>query len=190
VICGPLLLLAYVGTNIIWLSLMITPILCGLFLCVLNLPLFLLCHIFWSMSSHSLPAPSKPSSATMAVSSITPTLAHSPPPKGYFYGCLIHTLLRRMVKPSVSFAPSIICWCPGVALMPSPLSMPCVPPGFPPLAVRSYVRAVRPCPEQRLAIRPRAQAVRQPLEQRLVVRPPPQAVRPPGPSRLLRRLLH
>jgi hypothetical protein len=63
---------------------------------------------FSLMSPHSLATPSKPSSATMAVSLITPPLAHSSPPMGYFCGCPIHTLLRRMVKPSASFAPSII----------------------------------------------------------------------------------
>jgi hypothetical protein len=59
-------LLAYLTTNIIWLSLMITLILCGLFLCALNLTFFLLCQKKSLMSPHSLPAPSKPSSATMA----------------------------------------------------------------------------------------------------------------------------
>jgi hypothetical protein len=77
---------------------MITPILCGLFFCALNLTLFQPCRIFLLMSPHSLAAPSKQSSATMAVSSITPPLAHSSPSKGYFCGCLIPTLLRRMVK--------------------------------------------------------------------------------------------
>jgi hypothetical protein len=65
--------------------------------------------LFSPMSSHSLIAPSKLSSVRMVVSSITPPLAHSLPPKGYFCGCLVHTLLRIMVKPSASFPPSIIC---------------------------------------------------------------------------------
>jgi hypothetical protein len=37
-------MLEYLATNIIWLSLMITLILCGLFLCTLNLTLFSLCQ--------------------------------------------------------------------------------------------------------------------------------------------------
>jgi hypothetical protein len=65
---------------------------------------------FSLMSPHSLAAPSKQSSVTMAVSSITPPLTHSSPPKGYFYECLVPTLLHKTVKPNVSFAPSII-WC-------------------------------------------------------------------------------
>jgi hypothetical protein len=105
-------LLVYLATNIIWLFLMITPILCGLFLCELNLTLFPLCQIFSLMSPHSLAAPLKPSSATMVMSSIMPPLVHSSPPKGYFCGCLVHTLLHIMVKPSASFAPSIICCVP------------------------------------------------------------------------------
>jgi hypothetical protein len=113
VIYGVLLLLVYLAINTIWLSLMITPILCGLFLYVLNLTLFLLCQIFSLMTPHSFAAPSKPSSATMVMSSITPPLTHSSSLKGYFYGCLISTLLRRMVKPSASFALSIICCVPS-----------------------------------------------------------------------------
>jgi hypothetical protein len=62
------------------------------------------------MSPHSLATPSKPSSVIMVVSSITPPLAHSSPPKGYFCGCLIPTLLHRTVKTRASFAPSIICY--------------------------------------------------------------------------------
>jgi hypothetical protein len=64
---------------------------------------------FSLMSPHSLAALSKPSSATMVVSSITPPLTHSSSPKGYFCGCLVPTLLRRTVKPNTSFAPLIIC---------------------------------------------------------------------------------
>jgi hypothetical protein len=67
---------------------------------------------FSLMSLHSLTAPSKQSSVTMTVSSITPPLAHALPPKRYFCGCLILTLLRRTVKPNASFAPSIICCVP------------------------------------------------------------------------------
>jgi hypothetical protein len=67
---------------------------------------------FSLMYSHSLAASSKSSSATMAMSSLTPSLTHSSPPKGYFYGCLVHILLRRTVKSSVSFTPSIICCVP------------------------------------------------------------------------------
>jgi hypothetical protein len=73
---------------------------------------FSLCQIFSLMSPHSLAVPSKPSSATMAVSLITPSLAHSSPPTGYFCGCLVHTLFRRTVKSSASFTSSIICCVP------------------------------------------------------------------------------
>jgi hypothetical protein len=45
-------LLAYMATNIIWLFLMITPSLCGLFLSTLNLSLFLLCQIFSHVSTY------------------------------------------------------------------------------------------------------------------------------------------
>jgi hypothetical protein len=68
--------------------------------------------IFSFMSSHNLAVPSKPSSVIMVVSSITHPLAHSSPPKGYFCGCRVTTLLRRIVKPSASFVPSIICCVP------------------------------------------------------------------------------
>jgi hypothetical protein len=61
------------------------------------------------MFPHSLAEPSKLSSATMVVSSITPPLAHSSPPKGFFCGCLVPTLHCRTVKSSTSSAPSIIC---------------------------------------------------------------------------------
>jgi hypothetical protein len=47
------------------------------------------------LSPRSLAAPSKPSSVTMVMSSITSPLAHSSPPKGYFCRCLVPTLLRR-----------------------------------------------------------------------------------------------
>jgi hypothetical protein len=100
------------GSNIIWLSLMITSILCGLFLCALNLTLFALHQKISLMSPHSLAALSKSSSAIMVVSSITPPLAYSSPPNRYFCGCLVPTLLHIMVKLSASFAPSIICYVP------------------------------------------------------------------------------
>jgi hypothetical protein len=45
-------LLAYMATNIIWLFLMITPSLCGLFLSTLNLTLFLLCQKFSHVSTY------------------------------------------------------------------------------------------------------------------------------------------
>jgi hypothetical protein len=112
VTCGLLLLLVYLATNTIWLSLIITPILCGLFLCTLNLTLFPLCQMFWLMSSHSLAAPSKPSNARMVVRSIMLHLTLSSSSKGYFCGCLVHTLLCRTVKPSASFTPLIICSVP------------------------------------------------------------------------------
>jgi hypothetical protein len=64
------------------------------------------------ISPHNLASLSKPSTATIDVSSIMPPLAHSSPPKGYFYGCLVPTLLHRIVKPSTSFTPSIICCVP------------------------------------------------------------------------------
>jgi hypothetical protein len=85
---------------------MITLILCGLFLCTLNLTLFLFCQKNSLMSPHSLPAPSKSSSATIVMSSITPPLVPSSPPKGYFCGCLVPTPLHRTVKMSASFTPS------------------------------------------------------------------------------------
>jgi hypothetical protein len=68
--------------------------------------------IFSLMPPHSLAAPSKPSSATMAVSSIMSPLMHSLPPKGYICRCLVPTLLHRMVNTSASFTPSIICCIP------------------------------------------------------------------------------
>jgi hypothetical protein len=71
---------------------------------------FSLCQKNSFVSPHSLVAPLKSSSATMVVSSITPPLAHSLPPMGYFYGCLVYTLLCRTVKLSASFTLSII-WC-------------------------------------------------------------------------------
>jgi hypothetical protein len=113
VIYGLLLLLAYLATNIIWLSLMITPILlCQFFLYALNLTLFPLCQKNSLISPYSLVAPSKPSSATMAVSSITPPLVHSSSPKGYFHECLVPTLLHKTVMSSASFTPSIIYCVP------------------------------------------------------------------------------
>jgi hypothetical protein len=104
--------LVYLATNTTWLFLMITPILGGFFLCVLSLTLFPLYQKMSLISPHSLAIASKPSSATMVVSSITPPLAHSSPPKGYFCGCLLPTLLCITVKPSAYFAPSIICYVP------------------------------------------------------------------------------
>jgi hypothetical protein len=44
-------LLAYLSVNIIWLSLMTTPILCGLFLCALNPTLFPLVNFFAYVST-------------------------------------------------------------------------------------------------------------------------------------------
>jgi hypothetical protein len=73
---------------------------------------FSLCQFFLLMSPHSLAAPLKPSSAIMTVSLIMPPLAHSSPSMGYFCGCLVHTLLRGMVKPSTSSAPLVICHVP------------------------------------------------------------------------------
>jgi hypothetical protein len=104
-----LMLLAYLAINIIGLSLIITPILCGHFLYALNLTSFPLCQTFSLMSPHNLATPSKSSNAIMVVSSITPPLAHSSPPKGYFCGCLVPTFLCRTVKLSTSSAPLIIC---------------------------------------------------------------------------------
>jgi hypothetical protein len=49
--------------------------------------------------------------------------------------------------------------------MPAPLLVPCVPRAFhrlPQRAVRPHVRAVRPCPKQRLVVRQQAQVVRPP----------------------------
>jgi hypothetical protein len=67
--------------------------------CQKNSPLFL----------RSLAAPSKPSSVTTVVSSTMPPLMHSLPPVGLSCGCPAHTTLHRMIKPSILFAPSIIC---------------------------------------------------------------------------------
>jgi hypothetical protein len=50
-IYGLLLLLAYLATNTIWLSLMITLIFCGLFLCALNLTLFPVYQFFFTYVS-------------------------------------------------------------------------------------------------------------------------------------------
>jgi hypothetical protein len=79
---------------------------------VWTFPLRVKSDIFSLMSPHSLAAPSQQSSATMVVSSITPPLAHSSPPKGYFCGCFVPTLLHKTVKSDASFAPSIICYVP------------------------------------------------------------------------------
>jgi hypothetical protein len=73
---------------------------------------FFTLSIFSLMSLHSLATSSKPSSATIVASLITPPLAHSSPSKGYFCGCIVHTPLRRTVKPSASFASLIICYVP------------------------------------------------------------------------------
>jgi hypothetical protein len=80
------------------------------------------------MSPHSLTAPSKKSSATMAVSLIMPPPAHSSPPMVCFYRCLVHTLFRRMVKPSASFEPLILCCTPTTSITPhTALSTPITP---------------------------------------------------------------
>jgi hypothetical protein len=109
VICRFHQLSVFLGANIIWLSLMITLILCGLFLCALNLTLFPHYQIFLPLFPRSLVAPSKSSSVTTVVSSTIPPPVHSLPPMGLSCGCPAHTPLRRMVKSSVLFAPSIIC---------------------------------------------------------------------------------
>jgi hypothetical protein len=83
---------------------------------------FSLCHIFSLMFPHRLAAPSKPSSAIMAMSSITPPLVHSSPPKGFFYGCLVPTLHHGVVKPSASSAPLIICCAPCSFMLPFQLA--------------------------------------------------------------------
>jgi hypothetical protein len=84
-------------------------ILCGLFLCMLNWTLSPHCQKN-SLFLHSLATPSKPSSVTTVVSSTLMPPVHSLPLVGSSSRCPIHTPLRRMVKPSVLFAPSIICF--------------------------------------------------------------------------------
>jgi hypothetical protein len=111
-ICGSYQLSVFLGASIIWLSLMITLILCRLFLCALNLILFPYCQKISPLFPHSLDTPSKLFSVTMAMSSIMPPPVNSLPPMGSSYGCPVHTPLRRMVKPSVLFVPSIICSAP------------------------------------------------------------------------------
>jgi hypothetical protein len=63
---------------------------------------------FSPLLPHSLVAPSKSSSVTMAVSSTTPPPTHFLPLVGSSCRCHVHRPLRRMVKPSTLFAPSII----------------------------------------------------------------------------------
>jgi hypothetical protein len=106
---GPHQLSVFLGASIIGLSLMITLILCGPFLCALNMTLFPHCQFFLPLFPCSLATPSKPSSVTMVVSSTMPPPMHSLPPVESSCGCPIHTCLHREVKPSVLFAPSIIC---------------------------------------------------------------------------------
>jgi hypothetical protein len=60
------------------------------------------------ISSQSFMTPSKPSNTIMVVSFIMPPPTHSLPPLAYFYGCPVHTTLRRTVKPSASFTQPII----------------------------------------------------------------------------------
>jgi hypothetical protein len=100
------------GANIIWLSLMITLLLCGLLLCALNLTFFPHCQIFLPLFPRSLAALPKLSSMTTVVSSTMPPPMHSLPPVGLSCRCPAHTPLRKMAKPSVLFAPSIICSAP------------------------------------------------------------------------------
>jgi hypothetical protein len=69
-------LLVFLAVSIIWLSLMITLILCGLFLCALNLTPFHIVKFFSSLLPRSLAAPSKTSSVTMVVSSTMPPPMH------------------------------------------------------------------------------------------------------------------
>jgi hypothetical protein len=99
----------FFGASIIWLSLMITLILCEFFLCALNLTLFPHCQKKLPLFPCSLVAPSKMSNVTTVMSSTMPPPMHSLPLVGSSYGCHAHTPLRRMVKPSVLFALSIIC---------------------------------------------------------------------------------
>jgi hypothetical protein len=101
VICGPHQLLVFLRASIIW-FLMITLILCGLFLCTLNLTLFPHCQIFLPLFPRSLATPSKPSSVTTGVSLAMSPPVHSLPLLGLFCGCLAYTPLCRTVKPSVS----------------------------------------------------------------------------------------
>jgi hypothetical protein len=108
-IYGPHWLLVFWGASIIWLSLMITLNLCGLFLCVLNLTLSPHCQIFLPLFPRSLVEASKLSSVIMVMSLTMPPPVHSLPPVGSSCGCPAHTPLRKMVKSSVLFAPSIIC---------------------------------------------------------------------------------
>jgi hypothetical protein len=81
-IYGSLQLLPFMVINTIWLFLMITPILCGFFPCGSNMTPFALYKMFSLMSPHNLAAPSKQSSAIMAMSSIMLPLTHSLPLMG------------------------------------------------------------------------------------------------------------
>jgi hypothetical protein len=110
VICGPHQLLVFLGASIIWLSLIITFILCGLFLCALNLTPFPHCQFFLPLFPRSLATPSEPSSVTTVGSSTMPPPMHSLSLVGSSCGCLVYTPLHRTVKTSVLFAPSIICF--------------------------------------------------------------------------------
>jgi hypothetical protein len=93
------------GHSTTWSLLMTTPILCGPFLCELNLTPFPTCQKNSHLSPHSLATPSKLFSATMVVSSTMPPLKCSSPLMGWFCRCLAPTPLHRMVKPSVLFSP-------------------------------------------------------------------------------------
>jgi hypothetical protein len=66
------------------------------------------CQIFSPLFTRSLAAPSTSSSVATAVSLTMPPPAHSLSPVGSSCRCPTHTPLRRTVKPSVLFAPSII----------------------------------------------------------------------------------
>jgi hypothetical protein len=64
--------------------------------------------IFSPLFSHCLAAPSKLSSVTTTVSLTMLPPVHSLPPMGSSCGCPAYTPLRKIVKPSVLFTPSII----------------------------------------------------------------------------------
>jgi hypothetical protein len=66
---------------------------------------FFTLSIFSPLSPHNFAAPSKLFSAITAMSSTTSPLEHSSPLMGWFCGCPAPTLLHKMVKPSVLFAP-------------------------------------------------------------------------------------
>jgi hypothetical protein len=82
---------------------------------VWNFPLCIKSDTFTTLSKNShlfprsLAAPSKSSSVTTVVSSTMPPPMNSLLPVESSCGCLVHTPLRRTVKPSVLFALPIIC---------------------------------------------------------------------------------